>query len=112
MNNTMTKPVFDFRVLMELAGAPTAQAMADRCGLNRKGVHNRIIRGIGWAEADEFAIRCGYMPWEVWPEWAEVDPSIWLKPVCSTHRNDFVEDLPDLSQRCAACVEGAFKLAA
>ena len=55
MNTTMTKPVFDFKILMALAGAPTAQAMADRCGLNRKGVHNRIIRGIGWAEADEFA---------------------------------------------------------
>ena len=67
-----TKMFFDFKALMAAAGAPTAQVMAERCGLNRKGVHNRIVRGIGWVEADELAVRCGFLPWEVWPEWADV----------------------------------------
>lgn len=98
-----TRPMFAFRVLMEKCGAPTAEVMAQRCGLNRKGVHNRIIRGIGWAEADELAIRCGFFPWEVWPEWELVDPADWLEPVCKIHGNDFAEDLPDLSQQCGAC---------
>lgn len=101
MRRTTTR--FDIKVLMDLACAPTAQAMADRCGLSRKGVHNRICRGITWTEADELAVQCGFLPWEVWPEWADVDPSEWLPPVCATHGNDYVEDLADLSQRCQAC---------
>lgn len=112
MRGTMTKPVFDFKVLMDLAGAPTAQAMADRCGLNRKGVHNRILRGVGWAEADDLAVRCGYLPWEVWPEWEDVDPTAWMKPVCATHRNESLEDLDDLSQRCSACTTAPAAIAA
>jgi hypothetical protein len=107
----MTRRTFDFKVLMETVGVATAQAMADRCGLNRKGVHNRIIRGIGWAEADDLAVRCGYMPWEIWPEWADVDPTTWMKPVCATHGNEFVEDLDDLTQRCWACATPTAMLA-
>jgi len=77
-----------------------------RCGLNRKGVHNRIIRGVGWAEADELAIRFGYMPWEVWPEWANVDPTTWMPPVCRQHGNTYLMDLDDLTQECGVCAVG------
>lgn len=106
------KPTFDFKQLMDRVGAPTAQLMAEICGLNRKGVHNRILRGIGWVEADELAVRCGFMPWEVWPEWELVDPSTWMKPICNLHGNNHVEDLDDLSQRCGACSEGVVPIAA
>ena len=98
-----TKPTFDFKRLMAAAGAPTAQLMAEICGLNRKGVHNRILRGISWAEADELAVRCGFLPWEIWPEWEQIDPADWMKPICKVHGNARVEDLDDLSQRCGAC---------
>ena len=101
-----TKPVFDFKRLMNLVGAETAQSMSLRCGLNRKGVHNRIIRGVGWAEADELAIRFGYMPWEVWPEWANVDPTTWMPPVCRQHGNTYLMDLDDLTQECGVCALG------
>ena len=97
------QPTFDLRRLMQKVGAPTAQAMAELCGLNRKGVHNRINRGIGWIEADELAVRCGFLPWEVWPEWEDVDPTEWMPPVCSLHGNAYAEDMEDLSQRCGAC---------
>jgi hypothetical protein len=62
-----------------------------------------MTRGIGWIEADELAVRCGFLPWEVWPEWAEVDPAEWMPAVCSVHGNAFAEDLADLSQQCSAC---------
>jgi hypothetical protein len=97
------KPTFDFKELMRKAGAPTAQMMAEMCGLNRKGVHNRINRGIGWIEADELAVRCGFLPWEVWPHWGDIDPSDWLPPVCASHGNEFVIDLDDLTQNCSVC---------
>ena len=71
----MKRPSFDIKVLMARAGAQTAQTMAERCGLSRKAIHNRVVRGISWAEADRLAVRCGYLPWEVWPEWADVDPT-------------------------------------
>ena len=98
-----TTPMFDFKRLMLAAGAETAEAMGQRLGLNRKGVHNRIVRGIGWAEADNLAIRCGFMPWEIWPEWADVDPAVWSAPVCRHHGNDHVVDNHDLTQYCQAC---------
>ncbi len=112
-NNTVgQKPTFDFKRLMDRVGAPTAQVMAEICGLNRKAVHNRILRGIGWVEADELAIRCGFMPWEVWPEWELVDPTTWMKPVCRLHGNNNVLDLDDLSQRCTACSDDVVHVAA
>lgn len=114
MNNKTVgqKPTFDFKRLMNCVGAPTAQLMAEVCGLNRKGVQNRILRGIGWSEADELAIRCGFMPWEVWPEWEFVDPATWMKPICSIHGNDHVQDMDDLSQRCGACSNADVPVAA
>ncbi len=107
-----SRPVFDFRTLMDRVGAPTAGAMADICSLNRKGVHNRLVRGISWAEADELAVRCGFMPWEVWPAWDLVDPSAWIQPLCPTHGNDHVEELDDFSQRCRACETAPAAIAA
>lgn len=97
------KPSFDMKQLMTKVGAPTAQVMATMCGLSRKDVHNRVLRGVSWTDADELAVRCGFLPWEVWPEWADVDPSTWLPPLCRIHGNDFAEDLDDLTQQCSAC---------
>lgn len=38
-------PTFDVRTLMDRAHLSTARALADRCGVNRKAIHNRVRRG-------------------------------------------------------------------
>jgi hypothetical protein len=83
---------------MKRVGAETAQAMAEICDISVKSVHNRIIRGIGWIEADELAIRCGFLPWEVWPDWADVDPS-GMSALCGRHEDAQVEDNEDMKQQ-------------
>jgi hypothetical protein len=85
------RETFDFKRLMTKAGSPTAEAMAVICGLNRKGVHNRMNRGVGWIEADEFAVRCGFLPWEVWPEWLEI--TLAGRERASMHGDDLAENL-------------------
>lgn len=102
---------FDIKALMNACGSPTAATFAERAGTNRKWVHNRVLRGLNWIEADELAIRCGFLPWEVWPEWDAVDPTDWLPPVCAVHGNEFVEDLADLNQACSACDSEALQAA-
>ena len=97
------KRTFDFKELMNKAGAPTAQVMAEMCGLNRKGVHNRINRGIGWIEADELAVRCGFLPWEVWPQWADIDPANGCRRCAAPTATSSSSDLDDLTQDCSAC---------
>jgi len=79
---------FDIRPLLNRARISTAGELAERCGVNRKAIHNRVRRGISWAEADEFAIRCGFFPWEIWPEWEHVDPAASMSPVSRIHHND------------------------
>ena len=76
---------FEMAALMHKTGASTARELGQLCGLTSKGVHNRLVRGIGWAEADDLAIRTGFMPWEVWPEWADVDFSGSIEPACPAH---------------------------
>ena len=98
-------PTFDIRPLMERARVNTARDLAARCGVNRKAIHNRSRRGLTWAEADDFAIRCGFFPWEVWPAWADADPASWMSPVCPTHHNDHVLELPNMTQLCSICTE-------
>lgn len=58
--------------------APLAEAMGlseDKAykalGINRKTKTVRRIRGEGMTadEADRFAVKAGFMPWEIWPDW-------------------------------------------
>ncbi len=94
---------FDMAALMHKTEASTARELGQLCGLTSKSVHNRLVRGIGWAEADDLAIRAGFMPWEVWPEWADVDFSDWIEPACPAHD---VFDPPDgTTVWCVACTE-------
>lgn len=103
----MKSPTYNLGTLMERARIATAREMADRCGVNRKAIHNRARRGLSWSEADDFAIRCGFLPWEVWPEWAEIDPMSWvadhdLDDVSTSFIDDQVERFPSVSNDIAA----------
>lgn len=101
------KPTYNLGTLMERARITTARELADRCGVNRKAVHNRARRGLSWSEADDFAIRCGFLPWEVWPEWADVNPMSWvpshdLEAVATSLIVDQIEPLPSIPTDIAA----------
>lgn len=74
----MKTPTYDIASLMQRARIGTARELAERCGVNRKAIHNRSRRGLSWSEADEFAIRCGFFPWEIWPEWEDFTPLLWM----------------------------------
>ena len=45
-------------------GSPTAATFAERAGTNRKWVHNRVLRGLNWIEADDASIRVSVLVWD------------------------------------------------
>jgi hypothetical protein len=79
--------------------------MARTLGISVNVVRNFVARGITWHRADEVAVRCGYLPWEVWPDWADADPAQWMGPSCPEgHGYDFL--IPSDSgqgENCTAC---------
>ena len=101
MTPTYTKIRFDIHALESAIGSCTARGTGEILGLSTKAIHNRRLRGLTWADADDLSIRCGYMPWEIWPEWADVDPSLWIEPACPTC--DMFDAPNGTAKACAAC---------
>lgn len=72
-------------------------------------VRNLVARGVSWTRADELAIRCGAMPWDIWPEWALADPADWTGPSCPVeHGYDWlVPNQSGLGEHCLLCEAAA-----
>jgi hypothetical protein len=100
------EPKYDFMRLMRHVGVMDMPAMAAMLGVSVNVVRNWVQRGITWSRADEAAIRCGVMPWEVWPEWADADPADWMGPSCpAAHGYDYLVPYPSRrGEYCAMCV--------
>lgn len=98
-----SKVVFDFKQLMFKVGAPTAQVMAEICGLNARGCTTASTAASAGSRPTSWPFDAGFLPWEVWPEWADIDPAAWMPPVCNIHGNDFAVDTEDLGQECSFC---------
>jgi hypothetical protein len=90
---------------MQHVGSADVPAMAARLGISVNVVRNWVRRGITWSRADEAAIRCGVMPWEVWPEWAGADPADWMPPSCpADHGYEHLVPYPSgQGEFCAVC---------
>lgn len=98
-----SEPKFDFEELMRFVMADNMPDMAARLGISVNVVRNFVRRGISWSRADEMAVRCGVLPWQVWPEWADVDPAGWMGPSCpENHGFDHLVLTGD-GEYCAAC---------
>lgn len=68
---------FALERLEALCGDPPAVVLAARLGVSRKRL-DRVRRrgGLTVFEADELAVRAGYHPAAVWPDWSEEVPSL------------------------------------
>lgn len=53
------------------------EEMAARRKRSKTFGFKRLRDGLTWAEADEWAVGFGLLPYEVWPEWNDADPSSW-----------------------------------
>lgn len=72
-----TQPRYPLDALKQAVHAETDADLADIAGLTKNEVRNLRQRGVTWTRADELAVACDFLPWEVWPEWADVDPADW-----------------------------------
>ena len=68
-----TYPLGPLLTLMRLAPAE----FAEKVGISRATAYRRAKNGVKWSEADDWAVACRYLPYEVWPEWALADPADW-----------------------------------
>lgn len=50
------------------------QALAEALSLTVGQARYRAERGLTWDEADELATLAGFLPWQVWPQWAHDAP--------------------------------------
>lgn len=57
---------FDFAPIRRLGSLPE---LADRLGVERRTVLRYGANGLSLYQADELAVRMGYHPSELWPEW-------------------------------------------
>lgn len=71
------QPRYSLDRLKTRVQAATDTDLAALLGLTRNEIRNLRQRGITWARADELAIACDLLPWQVWPEWAEANPEDW-----------------------------------
>jgi hypothetical protein len=89
---------------MVVMGARDMPAMARVLEISVNVVRNFVARGISWSRADEIAVRCGYLPWQIWPEWAQVDPAQWIAPPCPENDgHDFFEPDAAGGEYCTKC---------
>lgn len=55
-------------------GITGERQVAETLDISRRRLRTHQTDGIPWADADEYAIRIGYLPFEVWPEWNHAVP--------------------------------------
>jgi hypothetical protein len=73
---TGLEPIYPLSPLLALTGL-TPEGFADKLSISRASAYRRKKDGVKWSEADEWAVVFGYLPYEVWPEWALADPADW-----------------------------------
>ena len=73
------QPRYPLDSLKAAVHAATDEELARRTRLNKTDIRNLRQRGVTWTRADELAIACGFMPWEVWAEWADANPADWCR---------------------------------
>jgi hypothetical protein len=70
------EPIYPLGTLLALMRlAP--EEFAEKVGISRATAYRRAKDGVKWSEADDWAVACRYLPYEVWPEWALADPADW-----------------------------------
>lgn len=91
---TGPEPTYPLGPLLTRTGLAPDE-FADRVGVSRATLYRRARNGVTWTEADEWSVAFGYLPYEVWPQWALADPTDWWDipadpdgepPAASTHR--------------------------
>lgn len=70
------EPRYPLNVLLTRIGL-TPEEFAEKVAISRATAYRRVQEGVTWTEADEWAVRFGFLPFEVWPTWEEADPSAW-----------------------------------
>ncbi|MCA1569327.1 MAG: hypothetical protein LC798_03185 [Chloroflexi bacterium] len=64
-----TAPRYDFGPLWEAAAAPSFIELARRLGLHSRQLYRYAHRGVTDGAADRLAVRLGFVPYLLWPEW-------------------------------------------
>ena len=59
---------FSLRALMECMGFTEVKPFAEAIDLSRKSCYRYFVSGLPMHVADRLAIRCGFHPLEVWPD--------------------------------------------
>ena len=73
---TGLEPTYPLEPLLTLTRlAP--EEFAEKVGISRATAYRRAKDGVKWSEADDWAVACRYLPYDVWPEWALADPADW-----------------------------------
>ena len=73
---TGREPTYPLEPLLTLTRlAP--EEFAEKVGISRATAYRRAKDGVKWSEADDWAVACRYLPYDVWPEWALADPADW-----------------------------------
>lgn len=70
------EPRYPLHPLIQATGL-SWEEMADRRKRSKTFGFKRLREGLTWSEADEWAVGFGLLPYEVWPEWNDADPSTW-----------------------------------
>jgi len=63
---SMRSTTLPLQPLMELGGYETANEIGRVLGISRSNVQALKVRGVPIHRADEFAVKCGFHPTEVW----------------------------------------------
>ena len=69
-------PTYDMRRLLTKTGIETVRELAELLDVSLSVARKRMERGIAEYEADGFAVRLGFHPVEVWPEWFQGVPPL------------------------------------
>ena len=73
---TGREPTYPLGLLLTLTRL-ALEEFAEKVGISRATAYRRAKNGVKWSEADDWAVACRYLPYEVWPEWALADPADW-----------------------------------
>ncbi|MFB4293276.1 hypothetical protein ACBI99_36940 [Nonomuraea sp. ATR24] len=70
------EPTYPLERLLDRINLSVEQ-FAEMVGISRPTAYRRMKHGVKWAEADDWAVAFGFLPYEIWPEWDLADPSEW-----------------------------------
>lgn len=70
------EPTYPIAALIAAVGL-TVEELAEVVGISRATAYRRAKNGVQWSEADDWSVALGFLPFEIWPEWADSDPAEW-----------------------------------